>query len=200
MTYEEVRARLEQRADVPLFAGEVWDPAADAYLRSFEPEQFFAGRKVGNPQAAAGVVSGLLLWNDNFESAHGLAQGIGDATGSYLHGLCHRREGHRGEGLESNLGNTRYWFRRVGEHSAFPAVYQAAVDVLSNAGAGFRWATEARAQLEARGRWDPFAMIDWFAQAEAGTISPQSRAVLEQIQAREIRALVDWCNAQAISD
>lgn len=192
--------RLRSRPHVPLFTAEVWDAELDRKLRAAEPEALFSGREVRDPHAAAAALAGLHLWNDAFDASHSLCQGISTATGSYWHGLCHRREGHRGDGLESNLRNSRYWFRQVGSHPTFPLVYESALRVLDSAGAGFRWATEAAGQLRAADRWDPNALIDWFAQADAQVLSPQSQALLEEIQWREIDTLIDWCGREALGE
>jgi hypothetical protein len=198
MTFQDAVERLRERTEMPLFAGEPWDAGLGKRLRDAEIESLFPGRKVRDPHVAAAAVAGLHLWNDDFGASHNLCQGIATPTGSYWHGLCHRREGHRGEGLQSNLGNARYWFRQTGEHPAFDAVYRSALSLLDNAGAGFRWATESANLLRTRRTWDPVAVIDWFAQAEAQTISTESQRLLQEIQWREIDLLVDWCVGQAL--
>jgi hypothetical protein len=200
MRFQEALERLRERTPMPLFVVQVWDQKLDTALRQAEPETLFAGRAIREPKVALAVLSGLHLWNDNFDAAHEICQGIRTATGSYWHGLCHRREGHRGDGLESNLSNAKYWFRQAGEHPAFDVVYRSALNVLDASGSGFRWTTEAGDMLRARGRWDPFAMIDWFGQVEAGTLSAPTAAVLEEIQWREIDLLVDWCVRQALGE
>lgn len=197
ITYREARARLAGRPSLPLLVGSPWDADLSRTLTALDPERFFAA-PVRDLRAAMAVVAGLLLANDDFDASHGLAQGLGDATGSYWHGLCHRREGHHGSGLASNLANARYWFRRVGEHPAFPAVHAAALRELEAAGAGMRWATETAAALRLRGAWDPFAPIDWIAQAEAGTLSAATVRLIEQIQRAEIFTLLDWCAERAL--
>ena len=49
------------------------------------------------------------LWHDargEWEQAHAIAQTIGDADGSWVHGYLHRVEG--------DLANAAYWYRRAG--------------------------------------------------------------------------------------
>jgi hypothetical protein len=51
----------------------------------------------------------LALWHDArgaWDLAHGVAQEIDDATGSWIHAYLHRKEG--------DLGNAAYWYRRAG--------------------------------------------------------------------------------------
>lgn len=196
-TYIDILERLRARPGPPLLVEGPPDPEIAAALRGDRPEALFGEGRPLRADMAACVVAGLHLWNDDFDAAHTLCQGIATPTGSYWHGLCHRREGHRGRGLEENLANARYWFRRVGEHPAFAEVYPAAIRALEAAGPGMRWATEAASLLRARGSWDPFAFIDWVGQAEAGILSPPSRKLLEEIQRREMELLIDWCARQA---
>jgi hypothetical protein len=202
MTFSRALDRLRERDTLPLFAVRVWDEALDDALRAATAESLFPGRTLADAGMAVAALAGLHLWNDNFDAAHGLCQALETPTGSYLHGLCHRREGHRGEGLAANLANSRYWFRRSAGHPVYPIVHRAVLGVLEQAGAGtgFRWATEAEAQLRAAGAWDPAVVSDWVAQADSGSISAASTALVEEIQWRELALLVDWCEARALGE
>ncbi len=198
LTYQQLVDRLRARTDIPLLAGEVWDAELQTALAAATPESLFPGCSIADPGALGGVAVGLRIWNDDFVGAHNLAQGLEDSTGSYWHGICHRREGHRGEGLASNLGNAKYWFRRTGGHPAFGAVYQALEGVLDGAGSGFRWASEAQAMLRQRGGWDPQILTDWVAEAERGVLSTPTAELLKEMQRREIATLTDWCAQRAV--
>ncbi|MFN3649997.1 MAG: hypothetical protein ACK47B_10485 [Armatimonadota bacterium] len=198
MTFQEAIDRLRERTHVPMFAAATWDAELDRALHDTPLDQLFAGQELRDPQMAAAAVAGMHLWNDNFGASHSICQGIPTPTGSYWHGLCHRREGHAGEGLDANLSNAKYWFRRSAGHPAYEPVYRAALNALDTGGSGFRWITETADQLRAARGWDPAAMADWFGQVEAGTLSPQSQAILEEIQWREIDVLVDWCVERAL--
>jgi hypothetical protein len=58
--------------------------------------------------------SALWLYVDELDRSHTISQGIEDATGSYWHGIMHRREG--------DFSNAHYWFRKVGVHPAMAAL------------------------------------------------------------------------------
>jgi len=190
-------ARLAALGPPPLLAGKVRDPEVRRALAGDAASLF--PKPPADPVMAACALAGLHLWNDDWDACHNLCQGVATPTGSYWHGIAHRREGHRGEGLGANLGNARYWFRRTGAHSALPAIHAAALAVL-DAAPGCRWATEAAGTLRTHGAWDPAALADWVGQAESGTLSAQTLALLERLQEAEMRVLLDWCLAHAAAE
>ena len=58
----------------------------------------------GRPELA----SALWLYVDDLDRSHTISQSIEDATGSYWHGIMHRREG--------DFSNSHYWMRRAAPH------------------------------------------------------------------------------------
>jgi hypothetical protein len=60
------------------------------------------------------LVAGLWLYVDDLDRSHKVSQGIEDATGSFWHGIMHRREG--------DFSNSHYWFHRVGPHPVLEKV------------------------------------------------------------------------------
>jgi len=52
--------------------------------------------------------SGLWLLAGELDRSHSISQENHSAEGSFWHGIMHRREG--------DFGNSKYWFRKVGEH------------------------------------------------------------------------------------
>jgi hypothetical protein len=56
----------------------------------------------------------LWLYVDELDKSHRLAQQIEDQTGSYWHGIMHRREG--------DFSNSHYWFNKVGQHPAMARI------------------------------------------------------------------------------
>ena len=56
----------------------------------------------------------LWLYVDELDRSHRLAQQIEVQTGSYWHGIMHRREG--------DFPNSHYWFNKVGQHPAMALI------------------------------------------------------------------------------
>ena len=81
---------------------------ARASLESATIDAAFAHARVADRAAAAACLAGLWLLHDFLDESHAISQSIADATGSFWHGIMHRREG--------DFSNAKYWFRRVGSH------------------------------------------------------------------------------------
>lgn len=63
-----------------------------------------------NPALAAGI----WLYVDELDRSHAFSQAMEDPTGSFWHGIMHRREG--------DFSNSHYWFRKAGAHPAMAAI------------------------------------------------------------------------------
>ena len=68
---------------------------------------------IRTPEVAANpaLIAGLWLYVDDLERSHTISQSLEDATGSYWHGIMHRREG--------DFSNSHYWMRRAANHELF---------------------------------------------------------------------------------
>jgi hypothetical protein len=78
----------------------------------FEDDLKVVERVLAEPAigGAPELEAGLWLYVDALDRSHTVSQGIDNQTGSFWHGIMHRREG--------DFSNSHYWFRRVGRHPA----------------------------------------------------------------------------------
>jgi hypothetical protein len=166
---------------------DTWNPGLN--IASQRASALLAPKRICSAEFANALKSGLLLWNDQLDASHTLSQDIHSRTGSYWHGIMHRRE--------PDYGNSKYWMRRVDTHPIFPELREAAGKL---AAASEQTADVMRiAQAIAdQSEWDSFAMVDWCEAANRGRIDAQSAALLRRIQLAEIELLLTYSAEQAI--
>jgi len=71
----------------------------------------FASAEINDQEMARCCLSGVWLLHDFLDESHTISQGISTASGSFWHGIMHRREG--------DFSNAKYWFRKVGDHPVY---------------------------------------------------------------------------------
>jgi hypothetical protein len=176
-----IAALLGEKRLAPLGPGKP-NPAAREQLERLTVDDGFAPHRLRDRDMAACCVAGLWLYHDYLDRAHELAQEIETSEGSYWHGLMHRRE--------PDFDNAKYWFRRVGQHTVFEPLRQAAVELARSS------SDRARAFLTEQTAWDPFAFIDLCESAYDGRSG--SELLCRQIQQREWQLLFDHCFAHSL--
>ena len=183
-------ARLQNRDSLPpLVPKEPWNETLEAMVQDLDETELL-GTDAVQPDYVQALKSGLLLWNDSMGASHEVSQNIHNATGSYWHGILHRRE--------PDFPNAKYWFRQVGGHPIFPHVWEQAIGVFQQAG-NSDYARMRLQRLETSEQWDPFAFVDWCEEAVRGTTgSPDAAALLEAVQLSEIELLITYTYRQAV--
>lgn len=121
--------------------------------------------------------AGLLMFNDDLARAHDIVQAIGSSTGSFWHGILHRREG--------DFGNANYWWNRAGEHPVFDELH----DLILHRVPEFGFLDELRNAPT----WIPQTFNQW---CEKSAETGEADAALREVQRLEMKLLLEWCAAQ----
>ena len=185
----EVIEKLESGNPLPpLVPQEAWSSELTEALESVSLDELFQGASVKNSTFGNATKSGLLLWNDALNASHNISQGLENQTGSYWHGIMHRRE--------PDYSNSKYWFGRVGTHPIFPQLRERAIAIskeISNPSDALRSIAQA---IEASEDWDAYQFIDWCQASENGT--DDVTRFLQQVQAEEIKLLLAYSYQNAV--
>jgi hypothetical protein len=153
------------------------NPDAHARLKVLRLDSSFAPHAVCDRDMAQSCLAGIWLLHNYLDEAHEISQEVDTATGSYWHGILHRRE--------QDFSNAKYWFRRVGKHPVFePLLREAAV-----------LATAAKdkqtGQIATWPQWDPFAFVD---------LCADGAGLCAEIQQIEWGLLFEHCYRHAVGD
>jgi hypothetical protein len=166
------------------------DRAARPALEKLSVEKAFAHaqteygpRQPVDAEMGACCVAAVWLVHDYLDESHEISQKIDTPSGSFWHGILHRREG--------DYSNAKYWFRHVGRHEVFEFLGQRAGEL-----AAIRGDAAAVEKLTPEGVWDPIAFVDLCQAAVRG--GSKHLDLCLDIQQVEWELLFDYCYRAAI--
>lgn len=156
---------------------------AKPLLEALTLNSAFGDHPIADRDMAAACLSAVWLYHDFHDRSHALSQDIHSTTGSYWHGIMHRRE--------PDYWNSKYWFAKVGQHPIFPDLAAAANQAADEANL-----SDAIASVTSRGQWDAAAFVDLCEQAasEKGALE----TLCQEIQSLEWWLLFDYSYNHAI--
>ncbi len=155
-----------------------------AALEALDLDQAFLPRRILDRDMARACHAGLWLIHNFLDESHHISQDLKNPTGSYWHGIMHRREG--------DFSNAKYWFRNAGEHPVLDDLGDDVAEIIGELPA-------AKSLLaDSSGRFDPLVFVDWCIASARGD-DTQDEA-LRRLTRREWERLFDWCFRQATAD
>ena len=185
--------KLETRAPLPPLAPrEEWDSELTDQIQDISLEALFDGQSIKDSTMGYAMQSGLLLWNDALDASHTISQEIESETGSYWHGIMHRRE--------PDYSNAKYWFRRVGTHPTFPALREQALVLLQSGPTESDTLADYAEAIEKTDDWDAFRFVDWCQAADGDRSRPEAvKSFLQTVQVEEIKLLLHYSYQRALT-
>jgi hypothetical protein len=168
----------------PLDAGRP-DKSMRAALERVTLSSAFAHAKVADGDMANCCLAGVWLLYDFLDESHSISQSVHTTSGSFWHGVMHRREG--------DYSNAKYWFNRVGSHEVFGELPSRVTHFADDP------STKPLAdQLVSSGRFDPFAFVD--ACKSAHRTGGVEEAFCRRVQQAEWELLFAHCYRRAVGE
>lgn len=175
----EIATLIENASVCPLGPG---TPVKAAYepLRSLTADSL-STRPVQDREMAEACLSGLWLLYNYLDQSHTISQNLPSSSGSYWHGIMHRRE--------PDYPNAKYWFRRTGHHPAMAALATEATALAAGT------QLDRYTQFLSAPDWDAMAMVDACQAAETGQCGQVE--LLQHVAQAEWTLLFQDCYARA---
>ena len=177
-------ASLIDEAELPPLDAGLNHAPANPRLRNLTVATAFQGLLVADREMAEACISGVLLLYGDLDGSHRISQGIDTPTGSFWHGIMHRREG--------DFGNAKYWFKRTGDHPVGKELAEAVAMLV-----GDRTEDPQYGKICGRGAWAPVAFVD-LCEREVGSGSG-GETLCREIQMVEWRRLFDFSFLRAVN-
>ncbi len=155
--------------------------SAKGTLDSLTIDRAFDGHSITDPDMAQGCLAAIWMHHNFLDESHRISQKIDTETGSFWHGIMHRRE--------PDFSNSKYWFRKVGSHPTFATLHAEAADIAKDGDGEASF-------LNSQTAWDPFAFVDLCESALSGNSDVES--ICRNIQQREWELLFDYSFNHAI--
>lgn len=182
---------LEARRPLPpLVPQNDWNSDLTNRIQGVSVDKLFDGQAVKDDTFGASVKSGLLLWNDALDVSHKISQKIEGQTGSYWHGIMHRRE--------PDYSNAKYWFRRAGAHAIFPALREQVLALIEERSNHAPELADYASAIQQKTDWDASQFVDW-CQDAAGTSDENVVEFLKATQVEEIKLLLAYSYQRTIA-
>lgn len=186
----EVIEKLEEGHPLPPLVPEgVWNSELNDDLVAVTLEELFQGQTLKDETYGGAIKSGLLLWNDALNDSHDISQGLANNTGSYWHGIMHRRE--------PDYRNAKYWFGRVGTHPVYPELREYALALFKETADPTEALSAIGKAIESQEHWDVNQFIDW-CQAAEDNLSSDVAQFLQRVQLKEIKLLLAYSFRNAV--
>lgn len=194
VTYTSAIAEIIEKLEAgnplpPLVPENAWSNELTDALLDMSLEDLLQGQSLKDDIFGGAIKSGLLLWNDALDDSHDISQELGNNTGSYWHGIMHRRE--------PDYSNAKYWFGRVGTHPIFPELRERAIALFKDTSNPSDALAQIGQAIETQEHWDAYQFIDW-CQAAENDLSSDVTQFLQQVQAEEIKLLLAYSYRNAV--
>jgi hypothetical protein len=174
-------------------AGDLPDLGPKRRLNTFPPgeiekdiEKLSRAAELPEPRLPL-LKAALLLWNDHLDEAHAIVQDMNTPDAAMLHAIIHRRE--------PDYFNSKYWWRRVGQHPSFELLAKRVSELLERQASPLRRDEfheshkHLKAALLPRNQWDPFAFVD-AVESALSTNAGEEIKILKEIQKVEMEAFL----------